>query len=208
MGRPKEHDDKTAFALIEAAERIVQAGGLSALSVRAVATEVGTTTRAVYSLYGSKEGLLVALGSRAFDILGTAIDALPTTDNPQADLVEAGLVVFRRFAVRHPSLFRIGVQHSLPEGADDLATEFRGAAASALAGLRARIKRVEDAGLLGRHSVYEATYAFHALCEGLAAVELRGLMPAGLEEGLWRDALVSLVAGLSMVPSEGDEAQT
>lgn len=196
-GRRKEHDEKTAVALIEAAERIVESGGVSALSVRAVAVKVGTTTRAVYSLYGSKDGLLVALGARAFEILGTSMNALPATQDPRGDLVEAGVVVFRRFALDHPSLFQIGVQHALPQDSAHLAADIRGSAASAWAGLTQRIQRLEHAGLLGTYSVYEATLAFHAMCEGLAAIELRGQMPVGSEEALWRGALVSLVSGFS-----------
>ena len=59
MGRPREHDEETRAALRAATERIVAESGIGAFSVRAVAREVGTTTRAVYSLFGSKEGLLV-----------------------------------------------------------------------------------------------------------------------------------------------------
>ena len=40
-----------------------------------------------------------------------------------------------------------------------------------------------------------ATTQFHALCEGLAAVELRGLLPAGAEEQVRRDGITALVAG-------------
>src|SRR5438067_5844193 len=112
MGRPREHDQRTAAALLRAAERTIQDRGPDALSVRGIAIEVGTTTRAVYSLFGSKEGLIAALGVHAFDLLRAGLDALPTTNDPQADLVAAGLM-FRRFATEHPSLFAIGVQRSL-----------------------------------------------------------------------------------------------
>src|SRR5262245_47902905 len=107
MGRPKIHAERTALALLDAAERLIAEEGLEALSVRRVAGAVGATTRAVYSLFGSKEGLVVALGVRAFDLLGTAILALPATDEPGGDLVEAGVVVFRRFVLQHPALFRL-----------------------------------------------------------------------------------------------------
>ena len=40
--------------------------GPDAASVRAVADAVGTTTGGVYSLFGSKQGLLEALASRLF----------------------------------------------------------------------------------------------------------------------------------------------
>ena len=193
MGRPKEHDEHTAAALLDAAERIVLADGLDGLSVRGLADDVGTTTRAVYSLFGSKDGLLVALGTRAFELLGAAINELAVTDDPAADLVEAGVAVFRRFALEHPTLFRIGVQHTLPS--PDLARQFRAAAAEALAGLEARITRLEASGLLGPRMVRDAACEFHALCEGLAAVELRGLMPPDEGARIWRDALAALVAG-------------
>ena len=73
MGRPREHDDATAAALLAAAERILDQEGLSALSLRRLAEAAGTTTRAVYSLFGNKDGLIVALSRRAFDLLGDAI---------------------------------------------------------------------------------------------------------------------------------------
>jgi AcrR family transcriptional regulator len=196
MGRPREHDEQTAVALLDAAERIILAAGPEGLSLRVLADDVGTTTRAVYSLFGSKDGLLVALGTRAFEMLGAAIEGLAATDDPAADLVEAGVAVFRRFAIEHPTLFRIGVQHTLPS--PDLARQFRAAAAEAFAGLEARITRLENAGLLGPRTVRDAACEFHALCEGLAAVELRGLMPPRKEARIWRDALTALVAGFAV----------
>ena len=75
MGRPREHDQATATALLDMAERAVEADGLAALSVRAVAADTGTTTRAVYSLFGSKDGLVVALGVRAYELLDAAVAA-------------------------------------------------------------------------------------------------------------------------------------
>ena len=202
MGRPKQHDERTAATLLETAERIVEADGLDALSVRRVAEEAGTTTRAVYSVFGSKDALVVALGSRAFELLGSSLRALPATDDPAADLVEAGVAVFRRFAVDHPSLFGIGVQWNwtLTPG---LASGFRATAVDALGDLRARVARLEAAGLLGGRPVPEATTAFHAQCEGLAALELRGMLPRGEEERIWRASLGAVVTGLASAAPTG-----
>jgi AcrR family transcriptional regulator len=193
MGRPKEHNERTASALLDAAERIAGEGGLEALSVRRVGKEVGTTTRAVYSLFGSKDGLVVALGVRAFELLRAAIESLPVTNDPAGDLVEAGASVFRRFALEHPALFRLGVQHMAVS--EELALSFRGAAEHALDGLRSRIARLADARQLGSRSVAGAVCEFHALCEGLAALELRTVIPQNEAERIWRDALAALVAG-------------
>ncbi len=205
MGRPKEHDEQTALALLDAAERLVAADGLEALSVRRVARQVGTTTRAVYSLFGSKDGMVIALGVRAFDLLWAAIDSSPTTADPAADLVEAGVGVFRRFALEHPALFRLAVQQAAV--AADLAERFCGAAEHAMGGLGCRITRLAEADRLGAREMPQAACEFHALCEGLAALELRCSFPPEAAESIWRDALAALVAGWGAHPcvTEGRE---
>lgn len=199
MGRPREHDQRTAAALLDAAERTAELEGLEMLSLRHVAVEAGTTTRAVYSLFGSKQGLIVALGTRAFEILGGNIRALPSTDDPASDLVQAGVTVFRRFVIEHPSLFRIGIQRTATSSQQT--TQFQPAAAQALDGLKARVARLRDAGGLTTTTVPNATLEFHALCEGLAAVDLRGLLPDGHEDQIWQEALTALIAGFNHTTS-------
>ena len=197
VGRPKEHDQRTAAALLAAGERAVTAGGLEALSVRGVAAEVDTTTRAVYSLFGSRDGLIAALGAHAYDLLRAAIEQLPVTADPQADPVKAGLV-FRRFAIEHPALFSIGIQRTLPSSG--LWPQFRAAANDALAVLSRRLVRLQEGDLLGQRTVRDATVQFHSLCEGLAALELRATFPPDDAERIWRDALTALIAGFAITP--------
>jgi AcrR family transcriptional regulator len=192
MGRPRQHDEQTANALLAAAERTIEEGGVRALSLRELAREAGTTTRAVYSLFGSKEALLGALGTRAFEFLQAGVEALPETGDPRDDLVEAGLV-FRRLALEHPVLFSIGIQRIEPS----LWPQFRPAAAEALAALHRRVEPLAGAGRLGGRSVPAAATQFHALCEGLAALELRRTPLAPHPEQFWRTALHALVAGFA-----------
>jgi AcrR family transcriptional regulator len=195
MGRPRLHDARTAAALLDQAERIVEAEGLDALTVRRVATAAGTTTRAVYTAFGSKEALVIALGAHGFDLLREALEARPETADPAADLVEAGVAVFRRFATEHPTLFGISIQRALPD--PGLFAGYVDAARVALAALHRRLARLEAAGRLGERSVRDAAVEFHSLCEGLAAMELRGMFRAGEEERIWRDALGALVRGFA-----------
>jgi AcrR family transcriptional regulator len=196
VGRPKEHDAATGEALLDAAERIVEDDGIAALSVRRVADRAATTTRAVYAVFGSKEGLVVALGARAFEWLGRAIAEVPTTEDPAGDLVDSGVRVFRRFVVEHPALFRLAIQRT--DVPTELSRQFRVEADRALARLQHRFERLHERGLLAGRTTTEAACLFHALCEGLAAIELRSVLPAGREEPLWRDALTALVAGFSV----------
>src|SRR5215207_7191330 len=103
VGRPRQHGEETRAALRAAAEQLVANGGPYALSVRAVAEQAGTSTRAVYSLFGSKDGLLVdALAQGAFEFLADQI----------GDRI-VGVPVFRRLVLEHPALYRIAFQRPL-----------------------------------------------------------------------------------------------
>ncbi len=209
MGRPREHNDETRAALRDAAERLVATGGSAALSVRAVAAEAGTTTRAVYSLFGSKEGLLVdALAEGAFDYLADGIDDLGETEDPVSDMIAIGVPVFRGLVVEHPALYRIAFQRIAP--GLRAGPEVTAARERAFARLLARVKRVEDAGLLGCKSTLEAALEFNAMLEGLANAELRGntlrILPEGLEERAWRRALTTVVRGFGATASQAGDA--
>lgn len=198
MGRPREHDERTRAALLAAAEQLVAQGGPTALSVRAVADAAGTTTRAVYSLFGSKDGLLVeALARDAFEFLYTEIEKLEETEDPVADLIAVGVPVFRRLVREHPALYRIAFQRVVPgldAGPELVATRQR-----AWNQLVAKVARLEPAGLLGGKPAPEAAVEFNAMLEGLANAELRGavlrLLPEGSEEETWQSALATVVRG-------------
>jgi AcrR family transcriptional regulator len=200
MGRPREHDERTRAALRAAAERLVVEGGPAALSVRAVADAAGTSTRAVYSLFGSKEGLLVdALAQEAFAYLFAEIGKLVETDDPAADLVDVGVVAFRRLVLEHPALYRIAFQRVVPEldgGPELVATRQK-----TWEQLLRKVTRLEEAGRLGGKPVPEAAVELIAMMEGLANAELRGavlrLLPEGNEEEAWRNALTTLVRGFA-----------
>jgi AcrR family transcriptional regulator len=192
MGRPRVHDENTAAALLAAAERLLQERSTAALSLREVARGAGVSTRAVYSLFGSKEALLGALGTRAMELLHEGVNAIPVTSDPRSDLVQAALM-FRRFALDHPALFDVAFHRADPA----VRPRFRATAAEALAALTRRFEPLAAAGLLGGRSVPEAVLAFHGLCEGMAVVELRGVPFDVDHERLWRDAFRALLTGFT-----------
>ncbi len=198
MGRPKLHDERTAAQLLRSAEHIVESEGLSSLSLRRLADATGVSTRAVYSLFGSKDALVGALGSKAFEWLGERVAAMPFTDDPIGDLVEAGAGAFRSLVVEHPVLFQIGVQATWPpEICDAIAVS----ANAAWQHLIARTGRLAAADLLGGRTPDEAAAEFHALCEGLASMETRGLLGGmtgdNAPAAVWRRALGALVSGFA-----------
>lgn len=193
MGRPRSHGPETAVELLDAAERIAQGEGAGALAVRRLAEHAGTTTRAVYSLFGSKDGLLVAMATRGFELLAADVEDLPVTDDPASDIVRAGAVSFRRFVLEHPALFRIAFQHEAVS--TELVAQFDDARRRALSQLTARFEALAAVGRLRTATPTQAACYFHAMCEGLAALELRGALGKQPEKA-WTGGLRAVVQGL------------
>jgi AcrR family transcriptional regulator len=192
MGRPRIHDESAAAALLAVAERILQERGTAALSLREVADGAGTSTQAVYTLFGSKEGLLGALGARAMELLRAGADAIPTTHDPREDLVD-GALMYRRFALDHPALFEVAFHRRDPA----IALRFQSATDDALASLYRRFERLAAAGLLRGRTLLEAVLAFSCLCEGMAALELRATQYPSHPEHVWRQAVRALLVGFA-----------
>jgi AcrR family transcriptional regulator len=195
VSRPREHDQQLAEALLDAAERRIAADGVDALSLRAVAADAGTTTRAVYTLFGSKHALVGALGVRAMEYLGRAVPASTPSDDPVADVVAAALV-FRSFALEHPALYSVAF-HRASAAAWPL---FRNAAAEAFGALQLWFEPLAVQGLLGDRTASDAALQFDALCEGLAWMELRGNPLPPTPESFWRSAVTALVTGFTSPP--------
>lgn len=194
MGRPKEHNATTRAALLQAAEQMIAADGMDALSIRGVADAVGTTTRAVYSLFESKAGLLQALAVRLFELLDEAIGHIAPTDDPREDLATAAIDGFRRVALEHPSLYSLVFLRVVPDL--QLGSDFSAVASATFARLEALVARVAHADDSGDIDVPQLALAVHALTEGLASVELRqGVADPATAEQLWHDAVIALVDG-------------
>ena len=192
MGRPKEHNAATRAALLQAAEQMIATHGMDALSIRGVADAVGTTTRAVYSLFESKAGLLQALAVRLFALLDEAIGTVALTDDPREDLAAAAIDGFRRVAIEHPSLYSLVFLRVVPDL--QLGSDFSAIASATFARLEALVARVaeDDAGDI---DVPQLALAVHALTEGLASVELRQGVANPAAEQLWHDSVIALVDG-------------
>ncbi|MGH7687243.1 MAG: TetR/AcrR family transcriptional regulator [Candidatus Dormibacteria bacterium] len=194
MGRPRLHDEKTRGQLLAAAERLTAEGGIDAVSVRATADAASTSTRAVYALFGSKDGLVQALAQRAFELVMESVGAIPFTDDPGDDLVSGSVSGFRVFALKHPDLFRLFF--TAERTRERLSVESLATRLAALALLTQRVERAEAAGLLGDHSVDEVTILWDALCCGLAMREICGHIRAEDGERIWTHAVRALLTGL------------
>jgi AcrR family transcriptional regulator len=205
MGRPREHNERTREALLAAAEQLVAERGIGGVGVRSVADRTGTTTRAVYAVFGSKEALVQAVAQHAFELLAKQVDAVPLTDDPSDDLVRAALHGFRSFALEHPDLVRLLFGAWSPPVPLSARTE--ASRSMAYDRLILRVQRARDAGLLGDHSVEEVALLWDAMCSGLAIRELCGVIDPSQAERVWIDALEALLAGLAAAAPVRPEAK-
>lgn len=210
MARPRIHTEATGEALIEAAVALLRQGGLEQISVRAVAEATGTSSRAVYAVFGSRQALVDAVAERGYRALATLVDGVPVTDDPVADLVGAGVDGFRAFATAEPEIFRLTFEQV---SAEVLARPPVGRAAlSAYQALERRVVRAREAGAVHpSRSVETVVFAFHSACQGLASSELAAAPPpegpgfwpmlAGQDlRQVWTTTLQALVRGLASAP--------
>src|SRR5262249_6795550 len=85
MGRPKPHTAALRVRLLDRAAELLSSEGPQALSLRRLATDVGTSTTAVYSLFGGKAGLLSAVYDEAVRRFSERLAGMRPTGHPMAD---------------------------------------------------------------------------------------------------------------------------
>ena len=104
--RPYHHGDLRR-ALIDAARRLLESEGPSALSLRAVAREAGVSPAAPYHHFKDKGELLDAVAHEGWDMLNSAMkEARARADNLGEKMVALG-VAYVCFARDNPSLYRV-----------------------------------------------------------------------------------------------------
>lgn len=112
---PRAADPSVRGALVAAAAEIVAAEGPRALTTRRLATEVGTSTMAVYTYFGSMDEVRRAVRQDGFARLGADLDAVVRTVDPVADLAAAAAAYFANGLAR-PELYRAMFVDRPPEG--------------------------------------------------------------------------------------------
>ena len=192
---PLTDADDARRALLDAAARIVAEEGVDALTTRRLATEVGRSTMAVYTWFGSKPNLLRALYREAFERFRDRLLAAPTSDDALADLVALG-AAYHHHAVVDPNLYEImfgrANRYVSPEP-DDLALAY-----GTFELLVDAVRRCVDDGLLRGDAHLGARQIWSAI-HGVVSLELAGALggPEGAVEtyqAIGRTLLVGLGA--------------
>jgi AcrR family transcriptional regulator len=210
VGRPREHSDATHGELLATARRLLAEEGPRALGLRGLAARVDTSTRAVYSLFGSKENLIRALYVVGFSELVQRLRAVPRTGDPRADLL-AACSAYREHARADPALYRLMCEQLVPEFEPTPAD--REQAFHALVDLAGVLDACRGAGLLTAPTRPAAsagapaprmpplpvdpdldllTRQWWAVLHGLTALEIRGFLGADAD-AVWTATLGALL---------------
>lgn len=190
MGRPAEHDERTRERLLAAAARLLSEEGADAVSVRRVAHEAGTTTRAVYSLFGDKEGLLRRLYHDAAETMRRHHEEVPESDDPLTEITALALG-YRRAALEHPHAYGLfmGMVPGFHATEDD-----RELATRSLRRVLTALTRFVDDGVFPGRDPRDLGMQLWAQVHGLATLELQGHLGSHRQaEERWRDAVAAHV---------------
>lgn len=190
---PRSLDDSTK-AILTAARELLASEGVEALTVRRIAAASGGSTMNVYSRFGSKEGVVDALFTEAFDELSAALRRVRTTADPLADLERLGRA-YRTFALSHPAHYVL--IFDTPPTPQGKSAEAIAAAIGSLGQLAQRIRRAIDLGVLRDGDEWELATVFWAACHGPVSLELKHAGPPTTDWAeIHRQLHHALIAGL------------
>jgi len=204
MGRPREHGPGTRAALLRTAAGLLASRGVEAVTVRGVAAESGTSTRAVYTLFGGKEGLLRALFGEVAATMRRYHEAVPVRADPVQEIAELA-AAYRAAARAHADLYPLylgGGPHSLRPAAD-IAEAF-----ASLERVLDAIRRAVASGRFPGRPAEEIGVQLWSLVHGLASIELCGYLGGEQQAARhWQDAVHAALAGYQQPPARGDAGE-
>ncbi len=170
MPPPKVHDAALRDVLLTQTSRLVAEHGADAVSVRTVASAAGTSTSAVYALFGSRDHLLAAVAAEAVARFASHLAAVGQQDDPVARLLDLGRAD-RASALEDPHFYRVmfGAGTARLRAAEkDLPTTF--------SVLQQAAQRCIDSGRCAVDDAERMANTLWALVHGLVELELAGLI--------------------------------
>lgn len=194
----KTHTADLAARLVDEAGRLLARDGAAALTLRRLAGASGTSTMAVYTLYGDKQGLLRAMYRVGFERLGDALRAAAVaSDDPLEALVALGQA-YRDTALANPHLYDLMFGAAVPGFVPD--EDARAVADAAYAPLVDGVQRCLDAGQMSGTPADRIALHLWSVSHGMVSLELAGHLTTADPAAAYVESLV--YAGLPFIPSE------
>ncbi|MFM7125965.1 MAG: TetR/AcrR family transcriptional regulator [Actinomycetota bacterium] len=193
MGRKQ---DDVSDAVIQTACRLLSTEGAEALTTRRIAAEAGTTTMAIYTRFGGKEGVTAAVYVEGFLKMERALSRAMKGNSDPVSTIVAGALAYRRFGLRHASYYGVMFHRTVQGFEPD--EECRRIALRSLDLLGLQVQRaIGDS--RADLDVTSVTLAVWALCHGATSIELDQAMTMVSDpEADLEDAIRALLRGFSI----------
>ena len=201
MPRAKQRTPEMRERVLQAAMDMLASDGVAEFTTRRLAKHAGTSTPAVYELFGDKAGLVREVFFEGFRLLRQYLDQVRPSQDPRAELV---LVIesLRSFAREHSVL--ADLMFSRPFADFDPGPAERRAGDEVRLFIVAAVRRCVRAGILEGDEV-DIAHGIVAMAQGLAGQETAGWLGTSQEsrDRRWDLAITALLDGLR--PASGGE---
>ncbi|CRK55645.1 Transcriptional regulator, TetR family [Alloactinosynnema sp. L-07] len=181
-------------AIVDAATRLLVHEGTAALTTRRVASEVGASTKVIYTMFGGKAGLVKALYVEGFTRLRQVQDKVVDSGDP-VDYLTGLALAYRRYALREPHYYRVMFERAIPGFVPDgeaLAVAER-AAELPLRAIAACVER----GVFAEGEPREIAELLLAASHGAVSMELAGHFRAGTGAKRYGRLIDAVIVGFS-----------
>ncbi|WP_228720903.1 TetR/AcrR family transcriptional regulator [Arthrobacter sp. 260] len=188
MARPVVHNDSLRQDLLSVAADLLDRDGPARVTLRDVASAAGTSTSAVYSLFGGKSQLLTAVVD----------DGFRSFRDSQLAAADGGLdalgVAYRTWALEHRALYRLMFGGALAAYADCQPSP--DAASDAMQPLMEAVAAAQSAGVLVQAPVELVAVAIWGQVHGIVSLELAQMgRPDADWAAVYRSALDAIARG-------------
>ena len=201
MPRAKQRTPEMRERVLQAAMDMLASDGVAEFTTRRLAKHAGTSTPAVYELFGDKAGLVREVFFEGFRLLRQYLDQVRPSQDPRAELV---LVIesLRSFAREHSVL--ADLMFSRPFADFDPGPAERRAGDEVRLFIVAAVRRCVRAGVLQGDEV-DIAHVIVAMAQGLAGQETAGWLGTSQQsrDRRWDLAITALLDGLR--PGSGGE---
>jgi AcrR family transcriptional regulator len=175
------HHGDLRRSLIDEAVRTIQAHGVEHLTLRTVGERLGVSRTALYRHFSDKQALLAAVGREGFVTLGAALTEAREQHGRGRAGFEAMGMAYVRFAVMHPSHYRVMFGRFVESCGKD--ADFITAATAAFEVLVDSIVEQQQAGLIRRDDPRLLARFIWSVVHGTAMLAIDGQLRGVDEQG-------------------------
>ena len=119
MGRRSSHTPVQLKELIlEAAYKIIEMHGLSGLSAREIARQIGYSPGTIYNMFENLDDVVLRIEARVLDALDQRLEAILMEPHADRDKVKKLAQAYLAFTHEKPRLWNLLFEHHLPAGTE------------------------------------------------------------------------------------------